>query len=144
VSELRLGGLTWGVSRQTSSCTRVRQSNLLIHELFRPFSENFSPQLAASFSFHFAGLPSPPGWLILFQHFESGTGLTIKELAILNTAMGVAERSTCPHCGEYLMLALPPGGKGRRTLQCLECDRPDPLKSDALKWLSSPERQPPK
>jgi len=90
--------------------------------------------LAASFNSHRAGLPSPPGWLILFQHFESGTGLTIKELAFLNTAMGVAERSTCPHCGEYLMLALPPGGKGRRTLQCLECDRPDPLKSDALKW----------
>src|SRR3977135_334533 len=56
VSELRLGGLTWGVSRQTSSCTRVRQSNLLIHELFRPFSENFSPQLADNF--HRAGLPS--------------------------------------------------------------------------------------
>jgi hypothetical protein len=38
---------------------------------------------------------------------------------------------------------LPPGGKGRRTMQCLDCERPDPLQSDALKWLSS-ELQPPK
>jgi hypothetical protein len=42
------------------------------------------------------------------------------------------------------MLALPPGGKGRRSLQCLDCERPDPLKSsDALRWLSS-ELQPAK
>jgi hypothetical protein len=47
-----------GESARRGSCTQVRQSNLLIHELFRPFSENFSPQLAASFNRHFAGLPS--------------------------------------------------------------------------------------
>jgi hypothetical protein len=41
VSELRLGGLTWGVgSTSRGSCTRVEESNLLIHELFRPFGEN--------------------------------------------------------------------------------------------------------
>jgi hypothetical protein len=61
-----------------------------------------------------------------------------------NSSMGQAERPTCPHCGAFLLLALPPGGKGRRSLQCLDCDRPDPLKSDdALRWLSS-ELQPPK
>jgi hypothetical protein len=42
------------------------------------------------------------------------------------------------------MLALPPGGKGRRTFECLDCGRPDPLKSDdTLRWLSS-ELHPPK
>jgi hypothetical protein len=51
--------------------------------------------------------------------------------------MGQAERPTCPGCGAFLLLALPPGGKGQRTFQCLDCERPDPLKSDALKWLSS-------
>jgi len=41
VSELRLGGLTWGVgSASRGSCTQVEESNLLIHELFRPISEN--------------------------------------------------------------------------------------------------------
>jgi hypothetical protein len=33
-------------------------------------------------------------------------------------------------------LELQPGGKSPRTFQCLDCDRPDPLKSDALRWLS--------
>jgi len=43
-----------------------------------------------------------------------------------------------------MILALPPGGKGKRILQCVDCDRPDPLKSDAAKgWLKS-ELQPPK
>jgi hypothetical protein len=58
--------------------------------------------------------------------------------------MGQAERPTCPHCGEYLILALPPGGKGRRTFQCLDCERPDPLKTEqATGWLKG-ELQPPK
>jgi hypothetical protein len=64
--------------------------------------------------------------------------------AIIEFGMGQAERPTCPGCGAYLILALPAGGKGRRTLQCLDCERPDPLKShDALRWLSG-ELQPPK
>jgi hypothetical protein len=42
------------------------------------------------------------------------------------------------------MLALPPGGKGPRTFQCLDCDRPDPLKTDeVIGWLNG-ELQPPK
>jgi hypothetical protein len=42
-----------------------------------------------------------------------------------------------------MVLALPLGGKRRRTLQCLDCDRPDPLKSDyVIGWLKS-ELQPP-
>jgi hypothetical protein len=28
--------------------------------------------------------------------------------------MGQAELPTCPHCGAYSILALPPGGKGPR------------------------------
>jgi hypothetical protein len=58
--------------------------------------------------------------------------------------MGQAERPTCLECGAFLILALPPGGNGKRTMQCVDCDRPDPLKSDAaMGWLQS-ELQPPK
>ena len=53
-----------------------------------------------------------------------------------------AERPNCLQCGEPMILALPPGGKGRRKLQCMDCEHPDPLKSDAIKWLSS-ELKPP-
>ena len=58
--------------------------------------------------------------------------------------MGQLDQSrNCPHCGKPMMLVLPPGGKGPRTLQCLDCDEGlDPLKSDALRWLSS-ELKPP-
>lgn len=35
----------------------------------------------------------------------------------------------CPKCGREMDLALPPGGRGKRTYQCFDCDRPDPLKS---------------
>jgi hypothetical protein len=52
--------------------------------------------------------------------------------------VGQAERPTCPACGAYLTLALPPGGKGKRTFRCLDCDGPDPLKTDeATGWLKS-------
>lgn len=50
--------------------------------------------------------------------------------------MGQAERPTCPDCGAKLILALPSGGKGPRTFQCFDCDRPDPLKSGQVSgWL---------
>jgi len=58
--------------------------------------------------------------------------------------MGQAQRPTCPDCGANLILAAPPGGKGPRTLQCLDCDQPDPLKTGkVIGWLKS-ELQPPK
>jgi hypothetical protein len=41
--------------------------------------------------------------------------------------MGEAERPICSNCGALLILALPPGGNGPRTFQCLDCDRPDPV-----------------
>jgi len=51
-------------------------------------------------------------------------------------AMGQA-KPTCPNCGADLILALPPGGKGRRALQCFDCDRPDPMKTERARgWLS--------
>jgi hypothetical protein len=60
-----------------------------------------------------------------------------------NGSMGQAERPTCPGCGAFLILALPPGGNGPRTFQCLDCDRPDPLKTDQVTgWLKG-ELQPP-
>jgi len=58
--------------------------------------------------------------------------------------MGHVERPTCPGCGAILILALPPGGKGQRTFQCLDCDRRDPLKTDQVTgWLKG-ELHPPK
>jgi hypothetical protein len=45
-------------------------------------------------------------------------------------------RPICPGCQRSMTLELQPGGKSPRTYQCLDCDRPDPLKSDALRWLS--------
>jgi predicted RNA-binding Zn-ribbon protein involved in translation (DUF1610 family) len=58
--------------------------------------------------------------------------------------MGQAKRPTCPNCGAYLILALPPDGKGQRTFQCFDCGQPDPLKTDrVLAWFKS-ELQPPK
>jgi len=59
--------------------------------------------------------------------------------------MGQSKRPTCPECGAFLTLALPPGGKGQRTFQCLDCDhdRPDPLKTDeAIGWLNGELRPP--
>lgn len=41
----------------------------------------------------------------------------------------------CPKCGKPVKLMLPPGGKGPRTYQCIDCDRPDPLKSPEVKNL---------
>ncbi|MDB5617056.1 MAG: hypothetical protein JWQ24_1294 [Tardiphaga sp.] len=58
--------------------------------------------------------------------------------------MGQAERPTCPDCGAFLILALPLGGKGKRTLQCFECDGPDPIEAEqAIGWLKG-ELRPPK
>ncbi len=47
----------------------------------------------------------------------------------------VDQTRRCPQCGAIMVLAFRPQGKGPPALQCLECDRPDPLKSDVLKWL---------
>ena len=58
--------------------------------------------------------------------------------------MGQAERATCPKCGAHLILALPPGGEGRRTFRCENCEPGDPLKSDkASGWIRG-ELRPPK
>jgi hypothetical protein len=58
--------------------------------------------------------------------------------------VGQGNRPICPGCGAYIISALRPGGKGLRTFQCLDCDRPDPLTSEtATGWLKG-ELQPPK
>jgi hypothetical protein len=57
--------------------------------------------------------------------------------------MGQAERPTCRNCGAHLILALPPGVVGTCIFRCLECDGPDPLRTDkVMGWLKS-ELQPP-
>src|SRR5882724_4419158 len=58
--------------------------------------------------------------------------------------MGQSDQTRlCPQCGSPMVLALPPGGEGPRKLQCFECTRPDPMKSDAIQWFKG-ELQPPK
>jgi tRNA(Ile2) C34 agmatinyltransferase TiaS len=57
--------------------------------------------------------------------------------------MPQVDRPICPRCHSQMILALPPGGKGRRTFQCFDCDRPDPLRSEGAKgWLQG-ELHPP-
>ncbi|WP_298256902.1 hypothetical protein [Bradyrhizobium sp.] len=42
----------------------------------------------------------------------------------------------CPRCGRKMDAALPPGGNGKRTWRCFDCDRPDPLTSETTQaWL---------
>jgi hypothetical protein len=52
--------------------------------------------------------------------------------------MGQLDQSkNCPQCGKAMMLALPVGGKGLRTLQCIDCERPDPITSpQTMGWLA--------
>jgi len=47
-----------------------------------------------------------------------------------------SKNPACPNCNRPKTFELQPGGKTPRTFQCLDCERPDPLKSDALRWLS--------
>ena len=42
----------------------------------------------------------------------------------------------CPHCNKRMKTVL--GESGRTEFQCLECDKVDPLKTDAAKWAESP------
>jgi len=42
------------------------------------------------------------------------------------------QRPVCPGCRRPMTLELQPGGKSPRSFQCLDCQRPDPLKSPAL------------
>jgi hypothetical protein len=48
--------------------------------------------------------------------------------------MDHAAMKHCPICNRPMILALP--SDGRRTFRCLDCDDPDPLKSEIAKgWL---------
>jgi hypothetical protein len=58
-------------------------------------------------------------------------------------AMVTIQTRICPNCKAPLVLALPPGGKGERSLQCFDCERPDPLKSGKSSgWLQGELRRP--
>jgi hypothetical protein len=51
-------------------------------------------------------------------------------------SMGQSAIRHCPVCNKPMVFALPPGSDGRRTFQCGDCDRPDPLESETIKgWL---------
>jgi diguanylate cyclase (GGDEF)-like protein len=59
----------------------------------------------------------------------------------LNLGMGqFLKTADCPTCGRPMVMALPPGGKGPRTLRCVECD---PSSDDkTVGWLRSGLRPP--
>jgi len=60
-----------------------------------------------------------------------------------NLSHGPGRTTNLPSLWAHLILALPPGGKGPRTFQCLDCEQPDPLKTDkVLGWLKSELRPP--
>jgi hypothetical protein len=42
----------------------------------------------------------------------------------------------CPHCNKPMKVVL--GENGRTEFKCLECDKVDPLETDAAKWAESP------
>jgi hypothetical protein len=74
------------------------------------------------------------------------TTLACFELTGVSSAgkIGSSRTTYLPRLRGFLILALPPGGKGQRKFQCFECERPDPMKTDeATGWLKS-ELQPPK
>jgi DNA-directed RNA polymerase subunit M/transcription elongation factor TFIIS len=48
----------------------------------------------------------------------------------------------CPHCNRRMMAVAT--SDGRTALQCLQCDKADPLKTDAVKWADSPLASPTK
>jgi hypothetical protein len=49
----------------------------------------------------------------------------------------------CPKCGSPMSPALAPGDKGRRSLRCEQCERPDPLTAgDVAGWLKGELRPP--
>jgi hypothetical protein len=48
-----------------------------------------------------------------------------------------------PTAGHLWFWRCLPTGRGQRTFQCFECDRPDPLKTDRVKgWLKGELRPP--
>jgi hypothetical protein len=59
---------------------------------------------------------------------------TRPESAILFPIMPTEQIPICPTCQRPKTLELQPGGKEPRTLQCLDCERPDPLKPSTRFW----------
>jgi hypothetical protein len=46
----------------------------------------------------------------------------------------------CPRCSKRMIAAAT--ADGRTDLRCLQCDKVDPLKTDAVKWADSPLASP--
>ena len=70
----------------------------------------------------------------LCSNFEIAIDFLIPPVQTLR--MGQSAIKHCPLCNRPMAFVLPPGGKGPRTFQCLDCDRRDPLESESIKgWL---------
>jgi tRNA(Ile2) C34 agmatinyltransferase TiaS len=48
----------------------------------------------------------------------------------------------CPQCNKRMKAVL--ATSGRTDFQCLQCDKIDPLKTDAVKWAAGPLATPTK
>ena len=122
-----LQGASRGTNQTKDKAGRVRPSQLAAS--FTKYSPDFSSQRSVDL---YQNCIASTQFLVV-----SSSEQTLVTWGLLNILMmRQKERLTCPHCGAYLTLALPPGGKGKRTFQCFDCDGPDPLKSDeVIGWL---------
>ena len=80
--------------------------------------------------------------------FYPGALIFSMDIAFSGSQIGAMEQPhkaiRCPQCGSLMSLASAPGGKGPRSMRCLQCEGLDPLKaSEVGGWLKG-ELQPPK
>jgi tRNA(Ile2) C34 agmatinyltransferase TiaS len=52
------------------------------------------------------------------------------------------DATRCPHCNKRMKVVAT--SDGRTDFQCLQCDKVDPLQTDAVKWAASPLAAPTK
>jgi tRNA(Ile2) C34 agmatinyltransferase TiaS len=52
------------------------------------------------------------------------------------------DATRCPHCNKRMKVVAT--SDGRTGFQCLQCDKVDPLQTDAVKWAASPLAAPTK
>ena len=94
----------------------------------------FRPILITRLTLH-AGSPFGKGCCPVASQLSSGTSdISAPQEDFHGMGQGAIEH--CSICNRPMVFLLPPRGAGPRTLQCFDCDRPDPLESVSIKcWL---------